>query len=118
MPSPITLYDQIASNNRKTLFLVLLFPILLICIITAFCTLAVFIINEKEFTDLGVYTLISHFTGNTEPGWSSLIISIWFLGGVQLASIGLVGQYVGKIYVETKNRPRFNIEKHEKGDKS
>ena len=61
MPSPITLYDQIASNNRKTLFLVLLFPILLICIITAFCTLAVFIINEKEFTDLGVYTLISQF---------------------------------------------------------
>ena len=65
-----------------------------------------------------VYTLISYFTGNTEPGWSSLIISIWFLGGVQLASIGLVGQYVGKIYVETKNRPRFNVEKHEKGEKS
>ena len=64
-----------------------------------------------------VYTLISYFTGNAEPGWSSLIISIWFLGGVQLASIGLVGQYVGKIYVESKRRPRFNIEKHEKGEK-
>lgn len=64
-----------------------------------------------------IYTLVSYFTGNAEPGWSSLIISIWFLGGVQLASIGLVGQYVGKIYVESKRRPRFNIEKHEKGDK-
>ena len=61
-----------------------------------------------------IYTLISYFTGNTEPGWASLIISIWFLGGVQLAAIGLVGQYVGKIYVESKERPRYNIEKYKK----
>jgi len=38
------------------------------------------------------------------------MISIWFLGGVQLFSIGLVGEYIGKIYLETKKRPRFNIE--------
>lgn len=63
-----------------------------------------------------VYSLISYFTGNAEPGWASLIISIWFLGGVQLAAIGLVGQYVGKIYVESKKRPRFNIEKYVKND--
>lgn len=61
-----------------------------------------------------IYSLISYFTGNAEPGWASLIISIWFLGGVQLAAIGLVGQYVGKIYVESKERPRFNIEKYVK----
>lgn len=61
-----------------------------------------------------IYTLVSYFTGNAEPGWASLIISIWFLGGVQLAAIGLVGQYVGKIYVESKERPRFNIEKYTK----
>ncbi len=61
-----------------------------------------------------IYTLISYFCGATEPGWSSLILSIWFLGGVQLASIGLVGQYVGKIYVESKERPRFNIEEYVK----
>ena len=61
-----------------------------------------------------IYSLISYFTGNAEPGWASLIISIWFLGGVQLAAIGLVGQYVGKIYVESKERPRFNIEKYAK----
>ncbi len=63
-----------------------------------------------------IYALISYFTGNAVLGWSSLIISIWFLGGVQLASIGLVGQYVGKIYVESKSRPRFNVEKYEKGE--
>ena len=56
-----------------------------------------------------LYTLISYFTGNTEPGWSSLMISIWFLGGVQLFSIGVVGQYVGKAYFEAKQRPRYDI---------
>lgn len=58
-----------------------------------------------------VYALISYFTGNVVQGWTSLILSIWFLGGVQLLSIGLVGQYIGKIYVEVKHRPRYNIEK-------
>ncbi len=56
-----------------------------------------------------IYTLISYFTGNAEPGWASLMISIWFLGGVQLFSIGVVGKYVGKAYFETKQRPRYNI---------
>lgn len=58
-----------------------------------------------------VYALISYFTGNVEPGWTSLILSIWFLGGLQLLAIGLVGQYIGKIYMEVKHRPRYNIEK-------
>lgn len=64
-----------------------------------------------------IYTLISYFLGHTVPGWSSLMISIWFLGGVQLLSIGIVGQYVGKTYIESKERPRYNIEEflnHEK----
>ena len=57
-----------------------------------------------------VYVLVSFFGGNADAGWPSLMISIWFLGGVQLFSIGLVGEYIGKIYLETKKRPRFNIE--------
>lgn len=57
-----------------------------------------------------IYTLVSYFMGNAEPGWASLILSIWFLGGVQLLCIGLVGQYVGKIFEESKQRPRYNIE--------
>ena len=48
--------------------------------------------------------------GNVEAGWTSLILSIWFLGGVQLLSIGLIGKYIGKIYTEVKHRPRYNIE--------
>lgn len=58
-----------------------------------------------------VYALISYFTGNVVQGWTSLILSIWFIGGVQLLAIGLVGQYIGKIYMEVKHRPRYNIEK-------
>ncbi|MBP5152680.1 MAG: glycosyltransferase family 2 protein [Lachnospiraceae bacterium] len=58
-----------------------------------------------------VYALVSYFLGHVEPGWTSLILSIWFLGGVQLLSIGLIGQYVGKTYIESKHRPRYNIEK-------
>ncbi len=57
-----------------------------------------------------IYILISYFLGNTIAGWSSLMVSIWFLGGVQLFSIGIVGQYVGKTYIESKQRPRYNIE--------
>lgn len=58
-----------------------------------------------------IYTLVSYFMGHVSPGWSSLMISIWFLGGVQLLFIGVVGQYVGKTYIESKERPRYNVEK-------
>ena len=58
-----------------------------------------------------IYALVSYITGHVTPGWTSLIISIWFLGGVQLFAIGLIGQYIGKIYIEVKHRPRYNIEK-------
>jgi len=58
-----------------------------------------------------IYALVAHFMGNTVPGWTSLMLSIWFLGGVQLFAIGLVGMYIGKIYMEVKERPRYNIEK-------
>lgn len=58
-----------------------------------------------------VYALLSYFTGSVVPGWTSLILSVWFLGGLQLLAIGMVGQYIGKIYMEVKQRPRYNIEK-------
>ena len=58
-----------------------------------------------------IYALVMHFVGNTVPGWTSLMLSIWLLGGLQLFAIGLVGMYVGKVYMEVKERPRYNIEK-------
>ena len=57
-----------------------------------------------------LYALVAKLTGHTSAGWTSLMGSIWLIGGIQLLSLGIVGEYVGKIYKETKHRPRFIIE--------
>lgn len=54
--------------------------------------------------------LIQWICGFTVAGWTSVITSIWLLGGLQIFAIGIVGEYIGKIYLETKHRPRFVIE--------
>ena len=58
-----------------------------------------------------VYILVAYFQGRTIQGWASLLFSVWFLGGLLLFSIGVVGEYIGKIYKEVKRRPRYIIEK-------
>jgi len=58
----------------------------------------------------GLYFLTLKFFGNTELGWTSLITSIWLIGGLQLIALGLVGEYIGKIYKETKRRPKFIVD--------
>lgn len=58
-----------------------------------------------------IYTLVRFFSGATVIGWPSLISSIWAIGGLTLLSIGIVGEYVGKIYLETKKRPKYIISK-------
>ena len=58
-----------------------------------------------------IYTIVVKILGNTVDGWAFIKLSIWFIGGVQLVSVGLIGEYVGKIYSETKRRPRYIIEK-------
>ena len=57
------------------------------------------------------YFLVVHFMGRTVTGWTSTIVSIWAIGGLQLLAIGIVGEYIGKIYLETKERPKYLIEK-------
>ncbi len=61
---------------------------------------------------IGVYVLVSLLNGSAVQGWASLILSIWFVGGVILIAVGLVGLYVGKVYIETKHRPRYHILTH------
>lgn len=58
-----------------------------------------------------IYSVVQHFLGNTVSGWTSLIVSIWAIGGLQLLAIGVIGEYIGKIYLETKERPKYIIEK-------
>lgn len=62
-------------------------------------------------TGIFVYTMIRYFGGHTIEGWTSLILSIWFCSGVLLISLGIIGEYIGKIYSEVKNRPRYSVEK-------
>ena len=57
-----------------------------------------------------LWALIAHVTGSSVAGWTSLMGSIWLIGGIQLLSLGVIGEYVGKIYSETKARPRYIIE--------
>ena len=56
-----------------------------------------------------IYSIVRKFTGYTVPGWAFLAVSIWALGGVQLLAIGVIGEYIGKIYLETKHRPKFIV---------
>ncbi|MCP4311113.1 MAG: glycosyltransferase family 2 protein [Bacteroidetes bacterium] len=57
-----------------------------------------------------VYAIVMNLLGNTNPGWTSLLLTILFLGGIQLISIGILGEYLARIYNETKRRPHFFIQ--------
>ena len=57
-----------------------------------------------------LYALITKLNGGADTGWTSLMGSIWLIGGIELLALGVVGEYAGKIYAETKRRPRFIIE--------
>ena len=87
--------DGITSFSVKPLRLITTFGIL-------FMLVAIAIIG---------YALYAYLTGHTIQGWTSLLISLWFIGGAILTAIGVIGEYVGKIYKEVKRRPRYFIEK-------
>ena len=57
-----------------------------------------------------IYSLVRKLTGNTVDGWTFLSISIWFIGGIQMICLGIIGEYIGKVYTEVKARPRYIIE--------
>ena len=88
-------FDGITSFSVKPVHMVLYFGIVfLIVAFSIFC-----------------FVMYSLFRGNAVPGWTSLMLSVWFCSGCILLGLGIVGEYVGKIYVEVKDRPRFNIER-------
>lgn len=61
---------------------------------------------------MAVYVLVSYIEHLAVPGWASLMLSLWFIGSMLLLSLGVVGQYIGKIYIEVKDRPRYHIAQH------
>ncbi len=80
------------------------FPLRLIAIFGVVVAVAAFIMGM-----VAIYLAL--FTDQVIPGWTSIVVPMFFLGGVQLLAIGLIGEYIGKIYMETKARPRYHIEK-------
>ncbi len=88
-------FDGISSLSVK--------PIRMIIGVGVFCFIISLIIL--------LYALIRYFCGATVSGWTSIVGSIWALGGLELLSIGIIGEYVGKVFLETKQRPRYIIEK-------
>ncbi len=61
---------------------------------------------------MAIYAIVEKIVGNTDSGWASLMCSIWFIGGLQLLGIGLIGEYIGKMYKEVKRRPRYIVERY------
>ncbi len=59
-----------------------------------------------------LYSLVRHLIGATVTGWTSTVVSIWAIGGLQLLAIGVIGEYIGKIYLETKHRPKYTVEEY------
>ncbi len=57
-----------------------------------------------------IYSIVRKYTGNTVTGWTFTVVSIWLVAAIQMVSLGIVGEYIGKIYSETKKRPRYIIE--------
>jgi glycosyltransferase involved in cell wall biosynthesis len=57
-----------------------------------------------------IWSIYRHFSGHTIAGWASLVVSLWAIGGLIIFSLGIVGEYIGKIYLETKQRPRYIVE--------
>lgn len=72
---------------------------------TGFC---VFIVS----LGLSAWALTESVRGNTVPGWTSITLPVYFIGGIQLLALGVIGEYVGKIYLEAKRRPRYHIEEY------
>ena len=59
-----------------------------------------------------IYSFVRFFMGETTRGWASIMVSIWAIGGLILLSLGIIGEYIGKVYLETKNRPKFIVDKY------
>ena len=86
--------------------------------ITSFSTKPIsFIVGMGLFSLLisivmAIYVLVSYVEHLSVPGWASLMLSLWFIGSMLLLSIGVVGQYIGKIYIEVKARPSYHIDQY------
>lgn len=88
--------DGITSFSSRPIRMILLLGVLLLVLDVIMC----------------IYVSVAYFGHAAIPGWTSLMLSVWFLGSVTLIGLGVVGEYIGKIFVEVKHRPRYNISEY------
>lgn len=88
--------DGITSFSSRPIRMILLLGLLLLVLDVIMC----------------IYVAVAYFGHEAIPGWTSLMLSVWFLGSVTLIGLGVVGEYIGKIFVEVKHRPRYNISEY------
>lgn len=88
--------DGITSFSSRPIRMILLLGVLLLVLDVIMC----------------IYVAVAYFGHAAIPGWTSLMLSVWFLGSVTLIGLGVVGEYIGKIFVEVKHRPRYNISEY------
>ena len=88
--------DGITSFSSRPIRMILLLGVLLLVLDVIMC----------------IYVAVAYFGHEAIPGWTSLMLSVWFLGSVTLIGLGVVGEYIGKIFVEVKHRPRYNISEY------
>ena len=111
--------DRTAGESKYTLRKMLL---LAVDGITSFTTRPISWIVGMGFFCLlisicmAIYVFVSYSEHLAVPGWASLMLSVWFIGAMLLLALGVVGQYIGKIYIEVKARPRYHIASHLKHD--
>ena len=94
-------FDGITSFSIKPIRFILFIGII-------FCLMSIGVL---------IYSIVQKILGNTVAGWTFIVCSIWLVSGVQMISLGVIGEYIGKIYSETKRRPRYIIEKKLMDDK-
>jgi glycosyltransferase involved in cell wall biosynthesis len=61
---------------------------------------------------MAIYAIVTRIAGHTVEGWASLMMSVWLIGGIQLIAMGMIGEYIGKIYMEVKRRPKFILDEY------
>ena len=89
-------WDGITSFSVKPIRMILAFSIFIVIVSLG----------------MTIYSLVVKLLGNTVPGWTFLSCSIWIATGIQMLSLGIIGEYIGKIYSETKGRPRFILSRN------
>lgn len=94
--------EGITSLSIKPIRMILSIGVLLFCVSVAML----------------IYSLVQYCRGQVIPGWTSIMFSVWAIGGIQLIATGIIGEYIGKVYLETKQRPRFLIREYLDGGES